>query len=176
MAPSLLLHPTEAQYAPDDIDVIVNALTDIGFIGEPLNGDRRRIGSAFPRLVTFLGCSPALGLNGNQFGSECYVEIQRATPSPVFVHGERLRAPRCPHCGGLTPGIQLPKSALDELVCRRCGRRSPLCAFGWRRSACCARVWVAIRNVAEGEVVPTDRLLDLLSAVSGLPWDYCYVR
>lgn len=147
----------------------------IGLAGAAMAGSVTQYlaGENFLMLISFLGCAPSITITpGTGDGEPCLVDVPRAMARPVLRIGRNTKASACPDCGARIS----PAAGATELQCSECGSTHAAWALKWRRSACCARVWIDISGVHESEAVPVAKLLDQLAGFSAVSWDYCYLR
>lgn len=156
-----------------DSGLLQQHLQQIGFAqdGNP--------GPGFMRLLTFMGCSPSLGSGNpandyNRYSVEyCFGNRER-----VLITTSRVKAPPCPGCGQKSdaPVIDLVEDQSGKTVfrCPRCKASIPIQEIKWRHRLAEATDFIVVHGVFEGEVVPSDGLLDQLAEVSRVSWSYCY--
>lgn len=170
----LVLHPKNPAWAPENLAPLMDACKAIGLLGRQRGPGLYSAGPDYLDLVTYLGCSPQISLGENEAATA--IRLCGIHAAPQFLHGANLKPPRCPQC---RKALEKPAGSLKtaaSLPCLHCGYSGTVCAFDWRRSAACARVFVEISNVFESEAVPGEKLADCLVQASGGLWDYCYVR
>ncbi len=170
----LLLHPKNPAWAPASLAPLLDALKAIGFLGAERGAGRYSAGPDYLGLITYLGCSPQIALGDNEAATA--IRIAGIFEVPQFVQGGNLKAPRCPQCRKTLHKPAVSLEAKGELQCSHCGHAASACAFDWRRSAACARLFIEISNVFESEAVPGEALAACLQQAGGEVWDYCYVR
>ncbi len=178
---TLYLHPCDPAAAPDG-NALREALRRIGFIATPLSDGEEetfRPGERFLHLLTFLGCSPvvALGEPGATGDSFCRIRVPETAGPMQFIGSGR--APRCPACRASVEPWSNWVEALENgepphMNCSACGEEIEPIRLNWRRSAGCARYFLAVPGIFEGEAVPSEELLSQLLTVTGIDWDYFY--
>ena len=171
--PSLLLHPVDACWVPDDQGSFVHDLTRLGLIGTACE-DGFRAGQRFLELVMFLGCSPQVSLDPPPAGdSQPVCRLVLHSHSGVqFLSAKPRPAVRCPHCrlqAEVTEG-----AAHDSPYICGCGRSSALSGLDWRRGAGFGRFFLEISGIYPHEAVPADKLLECLRHTAGTDWRYFY--
>lgn len=175
-----MLFPQDAKSPPVSPAVLVDQLSELGLIGSsiPSQGSTYLPGAAFMRLITFLGCSPAVTLDAGGDGdtpNQYFIEVGDSHDSVVAICGMNKALPRCPECRHTSAaGSELDAPVDVMLVCDQCGFRSPIYGWDWRHQAGFGRCWVSIRGVHEGEAVPGEKLLNTLQTLSGLDWNYAW--
>lgn len=187
----LVIYPVETNYAPDDIQVLVQALAEIEFIGEQFippgqdqdNQLRYLVGQQFLKYMTFLGCSPAIEIEPQENGSEdfCHIVISPVNEKMQFCADAAGKGPRCPHCRHEEKDWQYLVSKYHENIsteyrCPECQQVTPLLKMNWRKSAVAARVFIDIYSVFPHEAVLADKVLQQLEQKSGVAWRYFYHR
>ncbi len=185
----LLLHPQDANYAPESSGMIREILYDIGFIGESCGrSDNENAGQAFMageqflQLLTFMGCSPNISLAPQHDGDRDYCHI---VLSPIYVqtrfrsHARDVFA-RCPACGQRDADWQTPierwqiNVALKKYVCPHCHESMSLYDLRWRHLAGFGRFFIEIFSIFPQEGIPTDSLLSALEKACAQPWTYFF--
>lgn len=170
----LVLYPKNLAWAPASPAPLLKALREIGFVGEARSSGLYSTGPEYLGLVTYLGCSPQVSLGENDAATS--IRINGIHAVAQFLHGDNLKAPRCPRCRNTLERPAASAGAGEMLQCGHCGYADGICAFDWRRSAACGRIFIEISNVFESEAVPGEALAACLEQASGEAWDYCYVR
>lgn len=175
---SLLLHPEEAGWAPQDQAAFIGLLADIGLIDtltDTGNTNTFRLGRQFTALVMFLGCSPQILIDPQDTGEGqpvCSLRCHRY-PEIRFLCAGRLPAVRCPRCRAPASGVM--SAAFDKVfMCPQCGRDCEVYKLDWRQSAGFGRYFLEFTGVYPHEAVPSDRLMQSLSSCSGCAWRYFY--
>lgn len=170
----LVLYPKNPAWAPENPAAVVDALKTIGLLGTEHSAGLYSAGPEYLGLVTYLGCSPQIALGENEAATT--IRVSGIFGLPQFVQGGNLKPPRCPQCRKTMHKPAASLAADVRLQCNHCGHAANACAFDWRRSAACARVFIEISNVFESEAVPGEVLIASLQDASGEAWDYCYLR
>ncbi|MGB5541082.1 MAG: hypothetical protein WBO37_13400 [Gammaproteobacteria bacterium] len=190
----LLLHPQDPDCAPVDPAVLADALQDIGFIAAPVtvpDGMFYPAGEQFLRLLSFVGCSPAIELDppadpaaleaARASGSFCHVYLS-SSARPRFRADPRTHAPRCPVCRQpdrdwhrhLAAWREDP--AMIEWTCSSCGHTGRLTGLQFRKSAAFSCTWVEVRGIHPSEAVPDEALLTRLRQLTACRWQYIYLQ
>ena len=181
----LVLHPQDRQYAPNTWEPIIGDLQAEKFLGNAW-GDKSQqwflTGDRFVDFVTFMGCSPYIVFEPPQDGSLnfCHVQFSVIHPQSRFRSASGNVFARCPHCGKRLGQWEAAikeweaNSAANMIRCDKCHADSPLYQLGWRHTAGFGRVFIDIFNIYPQEGVPTDSLLGLLHAITGVHWQYFY--
>jgi hypothetical protein len=182
----LVLAPRDPDAAPERVP-LVDALTDVGFLGEPLapEAGTYAVGEAFLRLVAFTGCAVRVEVAP---GTEpdrpfCHVRIAGPFAEPVLLTGRNTRPPRCPACRAplrawrdRLPHPSAGAAPAQPPPCPTCGALSPPCRWDWKDSGSCARLWLEVEEVFPGEAAPTDSLAQFLETVTRTPWRHFYLQ
>lgn len=196
MSASLILHPADADYAPDSPTTLESALRETGLIGEAWNrtginaggeaGEvteprRYLIGAHFLQLITFMGCAPAIELAppaeaGRSF---CHVSIEPVLARPQFRADRQGVRPRCPACRARIADWPQRVEAWQadpaaQSACPACGALLAVPHIDWRHSAGCARQFVFIHDIYPREALPTEALFSTLQRITGQQWNYFY--
>ncbi len=178
----LVLHPQDPEAALPDPAALARGLAAAGFLdaaAPAAAGAGYPPGPRFMHWLGFLGCSPALPGTGDT-GPAAIIHLE-CRPVPDFLGGDRVRPPRCPGCGKSEPHWPAMVSAWRRQgarawPCPACGRRSPMTAWNWRRSAGFGRCHMRIDGIAEGLARPGEPFLELLARLSGVEWRYFFYR
>lgn len=170
MHEALIIHPVDVQWVPHNPEQIIKVLHDIGLIDRNNNkGNSYEFGDAFTRMITFLGCSPALySSKGDQLFS---ITLLLTPEAPVFVAGN-LAKPRCRQCRQvISDWQQCPDSPIQ---CPHCNTKTHITELYWKRQAGMLRYAIMIRGIMNGIAVPADSLLVQLRETSHCDWNYFY--
>jgi hypothetical protein len=170
----LILFPKNSAWAPASLAPLADALKAIGLAGAEREPHLFGTGPEYLNLITYLGCSPQIGLGENE--SAATIRLSGILPAPQFLHGDNLKPPRCPQCRNTLEKPDALKDVEEVLICPHCGWVGHAPLFDWRRSAAFARVLIEISNVFESEAVPGEMLTNCLQQATGEVWDYSYFR
>ena len=176
--PSLLLHPDEPDWIPEDRVEFVNLLGELGLIDPATDAGETSdfsLGHRFSALVMFLGCSPNILIRPQDAGDGQPVSRLRCHlyPDQRFLSASKAPSVRCPYCRAPANGVA-PSVPDRSYSCPQCGSVSPVCALDWRQSAGFGRCFLEITGIYPHEAVPSDRLLETLRDYSGGVWRYFY--
>jgi hypothetical protein len=180
---TLLITPADPQSVPQDPAALLHDLRQQGLIGAALDpqsfADSYAVGEAYPRLLSFMGCSPYFKTEAEHPADRDFCHLQLLGPwlRPRLLGRIDEATPRCPGCGKLDRQWrrQSAQPAADEQwQCPHCGHHSPWGALSWRQRAGFARLALVLHHVHEGEAVPGPELLKLLQQHSGGPWSWFY--
>lgn len=186
MVRKLVLHACDAGHALADENGLVDALRDIGLLGDAITTHPRAFyaGEEFLSLLTFLGCSPHVDLlpadePQRQVGNFCHIRLHLAQARPLLRVATGKLRPRCPKCRSDVGDWQalVAQYAADETLsyrCPQCESESALPALNWRQSAGCGRWFVEVWNIHPHEAVPSERLLETMERVVGVTCCYFY--
>lgn len=169
----LVLCPATPASAPDNPQILIEALQNIGFLGNAQMPGRFSTGPAYLEWMTYLGCSPQISLG--EADTATFIRIKGPDEHVQFYSSPHAR-PRCRACRQAFD-LQVLSSLVDETVtCPHCKTLSYAAKLDWRRKAGFARFVIEISNVYESEAVPSDGLLEKLEHLTGQAWDYFYRR
>ena len=183
----LALHPSDPVLGPVDRDRLLAGLRGMGLIATPFEfrgGESFLAGPEFPRLLTFLGCSPHLLTDAVDQDAAGFYCLSVAGPFTAvrFVSSRLTRPPACPHCKRRVPEWRGMISAWGNDTrgyawnCPDCGSASRPEQLNWRQKAGFGRLFVEVHGVFPGEAVPADRLMAGLREISGSAWRYFYYQ
>lgn len=164
----LVLYPLVPDWSVESLTGLQQALEKLGLLGAMRQPGEFLTGAEYLSLVTYLGCSPQIALGEAEAATRIY--LHGSDPAPRLNAGANIKSPRCRHCR------QTFSLAEFELQLRNCPHCNKPLKLDWRRSAALARVFIEISNVYDSEAVPSEALLEVLYEVSGVNWDYCYIR
>ncbi len=174
----LILYPSRPDQPPVAVTSLGTMVERIGLMGRPsLPGAAHRhvVGEAYLSLITYLGCSPQVGLGIEDADTPlgAWIELSAGFAEPRLIAGDNAKAPRCPQCRRFIEHwrTQFPAPALCD-----CVEPTPWPRLNWRQCAGIARQFVLIHGVFEGEALPADALLNALARESGCEWRYAYWR
>ncbi len=188
----LVLHPQDANYAPESSGLIQEVLRDARFIGEAcsiVNSDDTQqafmVGEQFLQLLTFMGCSPNINLLPQHEGDRdfCHVVLSPVFVQPHFRSHERDVFARCPECGRRDTGWQAQierwqaDPSLNEYVCPHCDKSLSLYDLRWRQMGGFGRFFIDVFSIFPQEGIPTGNLLSALETASAAqPWTYFFTN
>ncbi len=187
----LVLHPEDANYAPESSGMIQEVLHDAGFIGEACSvADSEHAqqaflaGEQFLQLLTFMGCSPNINLVPQYEGDRdfCHIVLSPVFAQPRFRSHDRDVFARCPECGRRDTGWQAhierwqADTSLNEYVCPHCDKSLSLYDLRWRQMAGFGRFFIDVFSIFPQEGIPTNNLLSLLEKASARPWTYFFTN
>lgn len=183
--PSLVFHPTDINYIPDDSAKFIRVLQEKGFIGEKwqapdsVSGERYLIGDSFLSQVTFMGCAPAIELQPIEAQPEstefCHIEINEVRQQPEFIRGSEHLISRCPHCRHRHANWgTIPESL--RYTCDKCKVESHISEYDWKNAAGCGRFFISLHGIYPQEAIPTPHLLKILASITNTTWQYFYIQ
>ncbi|MEW8563570.1 MAG: hypothetical protein AB2541_15785 [Candidatus Thiodiazotropha sp.] len=182
----LVLTPEDPYLAPEDPGDLIQQLREIGFAGERLGqgSTSYMVGDQFMKLVTFMGCSPAIQSAPSDSDEPfCHLVQSGPHPLPIFLSGRNTTAPRCEACRKRVPqwqgimGDWAQDPADFTATCPHCGHAQNPANYDWRQSAGCGRYMLCVENIFPQEAVPSTRLLNELRWITGnRPWHYFYIQ
>jgi hypothetical protein len=172
---SLVLHPKEPNWTPDNLEALIKLLQEVGLAGEPLNKDENSflVGEKFLDHISFMGCSPNIKLeNEDDDGKFTFIRIT-TTPDIIALTGKHSFAPHCPQCK--KPEKNWRELLKDnQLECSHCQTTSDAWLYNWRKSAGFARYFIEITDIYPKEAIPQVSLLESLEKSFGVPWAYFF--
>lgn len=185
LPPKLVLYPEVADITPDDAQALTASLSRIGLIGDNfdyLDQPHFAAGEHFLELVTFLGCSPVIGLEPTEEDDKfCHIHIEGPLPQVTFLYSPGEVNPRCPKCRYPVQEWQnLIEQWHEDPLCRlwdcpECGEETDLYRMNWRQMAGFARFFIEIWGIFPHEAVPTEKLLNQLAThTPGVSWSFFY--
>lgn len=180
----LVLYPLNPDYKLLEPGRFARWLQSIGFIrnveANQIETGEMGPGEHFMRLLTFVGCSPAVGSGNQENAYNNYsVEIVSSAENKILISGNRVRSPFCPKCGVHKKEMLAAETIrLQEnkpvWACPECGVLVPIENINWRKKLAVASHYITVNGVFEGEVIPADKFLDDLGRETGIAWSYCY--
>jgi len=180
---TLLITPADPSLLPTDLTALISELGRQGLIGATLDPQRfpnsYAIGDAYPRLLSFMGCSPHFKTEPEHADDNNFCRLQILGPwtDPRLLGRVADASPRCPSCRKIDRQWReqsAEPATDDQWRCPHCGTSANWGSLDWRRRAGFARLALVMHHVFEGEVVPSPELLATLSAHSGGPWTWFY--
>lgn len=189
----LVLHPQNADYAPESSETIQKILFETGFIAESHSvldsrsadvGQSFLVGEQFLQLLTFMGCSPSINLTPQHDADRDYCHI---VLSPIYAHvhfrsHERDVFARCPECGrrdanwpALIERWYRDRSRIGY-VCHQCHKSTSLYDLRWRQVAGFGRFFIDVFSIFPQEGIPSNHLLSALEDACAQPWTYFFTN
>jgi len=170
----LVLFPVDPKFRITSPDAFHGELQAIGLLGATGPGPE------FMKLLTFMGCSPSIGSGLQESDYNNYsIEICVQNNETALLVRSRLRSPVCPRCGAQnndTVVVDQVEEAQGVVAwrCPGCHAKLPVTDINWRHRLAVATDYIVVHGVHDGEVIPSDRLLEYLTKVTGVGWSYCY--
>lgn len=181
----LVLHPQDSQYVPKSWEPIIGVLQAEKFLSKSW-GDKSQqrflTGERFVDFITFMGCSPYIVFEPPQDGSLnfCHIQFSAIHLQSQFRSASGNVFARCPLCGKRLEQWKVALDAWQEnpaaniIRCDKCHSEASLYKLGWRHTAGFGRLFIDVFSIYPQEGVPTDSLLGLLHASTGVHWQYFY--
>lgn len=181
---TLLITPADCSRLPEDPDGLLAKLRQQGLIGEAIDPAHYHIGDAYPRLLSFMGCSPYFKTEPESADDTdyCHLEVLGPWPQPRLLGRLADAWPRCPACRKRDRGwrqgngdTDIPLPPADALwTCPHCSHQAAWGSLDWRRRAGYARFALVLHHIFEGEAVPGPELLATLGHHADSPWTWFY--
>lgn len=173
---SLIIHPEDPEWFPDDIEEITTSLRNAGLIAGNIP-DRDQcyfVGDNFLDLIAFMGCSPNINLtpqdNPDKF---CFIRLMRKQEITTL-SSRHTHTPHCPHCK--KPEKNWSSIMTNTtLACTSCGAISPPWNYNWRKSAGFGRFFIEVTEIYPKEAIPQPALLTGLQQHHNTSWTYFYL-
>jgi len=135
-------------------------------------------GNKFSSLLMFCGCAPRIEfkpLVNGELGSN-FVAIQFVSFSANHFYTGKY--PFHYSCSKCSTSIPLNDSVTDNqssfFSCPQCSRQYNYHKINWRRKAGFGQFFIEVKGIFEGEVIPSDELLNILSSITDSNWKYFY--
>lgn len=189
----LILHPTDHRAGLDDLNLLINGLHEVGFLGEEfdLYGQTYyRMGKNFFDFITLRSSHTVVCLERTDDGLKqagrvdsrdlCRISIEPVKDTAWFLGSAITESPLCPFCQheiqdwGDMLGDWYEDKANYRWQCPQCGRTFTPYEMDWKNRAGFARYSVDIERIYVGEAYPTTELLNILGDITGHEWTYCY--
>lgn len=183
---ALVIHPAEPDWIPDS--TFESFLREVAFLGDAcdLHGTRCfQPGERFFEHIVFRHSHSVIELTPTGHGlieseprdSKNYLRIELATDENTgFLCGCNVCDPRCPACS--LSIAEWPKMLGDWFSgnrywsCPECGHTCSACDVNWQHLAGISRYRITVRQVRDGEGVPSDHFLSALTQKSSCEWRY----
>lgn len=187
---ALAIHPAAPDWTADS--TFEAFLRERAFLGEEFDfyGTRCfRPGGRFFEHIIFHSSHSVIqltqGVNG-MIESEpqdsqnfCQIELN-TSESFEFLCGCNVRDPQCPACSlTITDWSDMLCLWLDKNAdwsCPACGHTCPAYEVNWQKVAGASRYWIHIRQIHEGEAVPSNDFLRTLAEKSSCLWRYFWYQ
>jgi len=175
---SLFLCPRQHDFTLNEDSALISVLQEIGFISKKINTQEADLcyftGDYFLNYVSYMGCSPAIQFEASEGkGGFCFVQIHHYDSAKLIHSKKQSRAPHCPTCR--KPVKDWYKhSASTTILCEACNTTSSIETFDWRKMAGYARLFIEITDIFPKEAIPQKLLLDKLSNITNVEWQYFY--
>lgn len=183
---ALAIHPAAPDWVPDPS--FEPFLRGLAFLGEEFDlfGTRYfRPGERFFHHIVFHHSHSVIQLTPTEDGlikSEpqdsrnfCQIELD-IDEKAGFLCGCNVRDPRCPSCSyTITEWPEMIGHWFDknrDWSCPACGHTCPACDVDWQNVAGASRFWIKVRQIHEGDAVPSDEFLQTLGKKTSCQWRY----
>ena len=183
---TLHIAPPTPETLPESLPALLAELTALSLIGSPLDAeqfpDSYQIGEAYPRLLSFMGCSPHFKTKPELPDDRdfCRLEVRGPWAEPRLLGRLDDAAPRCPTCGKLDHQWQKQADIPEECLpwqawrCPNCAEVADWGQMDWRQRAGFSCLSLVFHHVFEGEVAPSTGLLATLSRHCAGDWRWFY--
>ena len=172
----LFLCPIEHDFTIEDTKQFITALEHIGLIAKPIDKQENSFytGERYLDYIAYMGCAPTIQFEASETNSEfCHIRIHQHQTSQLIVSKMQARAPHCPGCD--KPVKDWQDNLSDETIrCSACKTTSSIAAYHWRKMGGYARVFIEITDIYPKEAIPQQLLLDKLTGISKVDWQYFY--
>lgn len=183
--PKLILHPKDPEVVPQDLQLLLQGLHETGLLGEPFEYQQQphfEAGGHFLELITFLGCSPVIGLEPSEDDDKfCHLHVRGPKEQVEFMYSNGDVSPRCPKCRyAVHDWPDLIQQWQQDPLCRlwdcpECGAETDLYRMNWRQAAGFGRLFIEVWGIFPHEAVPTEPLLNTLARLTdGQDWSFFY--
>ncbi len=173
---SLIIHPEDPDWFPDDINEITTSLRNAGLIAGniPDRDQSYFVGDNFLELIAFMGCSPNITLtpqdNSDKF---CFIRLIKKQKITALT-SQHTHAPHCPYCKKPEKNWSTIMTN-TTLACTFCGAITPPWDYNWRKSAGFGRFFIEITEIYPKEAIPQQGLLSSLEQHHDTSWGYFYL-
>ncbi|WP_316366485.1 hypothetical protein [Candidatus Thiodiazotropha sp. CDECU1] len=182
----LVLTPQDPHLTPERPADLIQHLQAIGFAAQQIgNGSRAyMLGDRFIKLLTFMGCSPAIQLQPGTSGEPfCHLVESGPYKEPQFLSGRNTTPPRCGQCRKRLPEWyeimrDWKQNPLHfQATCPHCQHQQNPVSYNWRQSAGCGCYMLLVENIFPQEAIPSAELLrELQTTTAKQPWHYFYIQ
>lgn len=177
---SLFLCPSEADFLLNDIEPLVLALQEIGFISQKIKTNETNnfyTGVRFLDYIAYMGCAPAIQFEASEAKRDfCHIKIHQYETAKLIINQKQSIAPLCPNCK--KPISNWPNRSENktpsQISCDGCNTTSDTEAFNWRKLAGYAQLFIEITDIFPREAIPQQILFDRLSGIYDVDWVYFY--
>lgn len=173
---SLVIHPDDPNWFPDDLNETTKSLSNLGLIADkiPDKDQSYFVGDNFLELIAFMGCSPNINLTPQDDTDKfCFIKL-RTKQEITALTSQHTHPPHCPHCK------KPEKDWLNimtgtTLACSTCGQITAPWNYNWRKSAGFGRFFIEVTEIYPREAIPQPTLLSLLEQHNNTSWTYFYL-
>ncbi len=175
---SLYLCPKQADFSVDDLPAFIHALQTTGLIAEKFETQQTCqhyfTGEKYLDYIAYMGCAPSVQFEAsNDKENFCFIKIHQHSMAQLVHSQKQARAPHCPRCNKPVKNW-LDKKTTSSIHCDSCNNTSDIERFNWRKMAGYAQLFIEITDIFPREAIPQQSLLDKLSNISGVDWQYFY--
>jgi len=178
---SLILHPDDTLWRPEQSETVISALQQEKFIGNKIQDKNHSfyVGDKFLEQIAFMGCAPHIEFIANEDKQKfCFVHIINSPSPQLFYSTKQARSPHCPICKKVEKNWQqaaTEQSAEQSTIhCNQCNNTSPIETFNWRKSAGYAQFFIEICDIYPREAIPQSAFLESLTNIHDTDWNYFY--
>jgi hypothetical protein len=182
MTEQLVLYPEDIQENLETIGRLPDLVHGAGLTGtETLDKSLASLetGTAFTRLVSFLGCSPTIKNSGD--GARTSIQFVYHKSGARFLGGKNTTLPSCSRCKTRFPdwpGLvqQWQKDNDKMIICPECKIEKKIPELNWHYRAGFSNYEIIINEISEGTALPASSLLEILKQHTQCKWHYFYRR
>lgn len=173
---SLIIHPDDPNWLPDDFNEITASLRHLGLIAGKIPDKEQSyfVGDNFLELIAFMGCSPNINLTPQADTDKfCFIKLI-TKPEITALTSQHTHSPHCPDCKKPEKDW-LNKITDTALHCSFCGQINAPWNYNWRKSAGFGRFFVEVTEIYPKEAIPQPTLLSALEQHHDTNWVYFYL-
>lgn len=173
---ALFLCPEQHDFTLKDVSLFITQLQNNGLIAQAIieRKDSFYAGERFLDYIAYMGCSPTIQFEASDTSNNfCHIKIHQYDTAELIVSTIQTRAPHCPHCSKPVKNWLNTKTA-KTISCDLCNKTANIGDFNWRKMAGYARLLIEITDIFPKEAIPQQSLLDKLSGLTQVKWQYFY--
>lgn len=173
---SLFLYPDIHDFDTKDFSAFIATLQKINLISQPVDDIQEHhyfTGDKFLDYIAYMGCAPTITFEKNGNKNFCFVKLLNFSSAKLLHCQQQTRAPYCPECHKPVKDWQNNKTE-TSIHCNHCDTTSSIEKFNWRKTAAYAKLFIEITDIFPKEAIPQQILLEKLTAITNVDWQYFY--
>jgi hypothetical protein len=177
MVSSILIHPASLSVPVPDESHLLEELRNAEFISDEYQSGYL-CGAEYLNYMTYLGCSPHIIFHPDDNGPLTLIKTHTSSLRPVCMGHTRNIKPKCPSCKKMISDWKIKnwEQPDTQIICPDCESHHSMSDLKWRNECVYTSFAIEITQVHPHEAVPSEKLMNLLEALTNFNWDFGYIE